>query len=185
MTAVRWHCALYVEDAEKKGRSMMMCCNCMNAWFCGQECLKKNYKSIHREECKLVSKEVKTLAKDMRSVYSRPHYMPLLYYFGNTPAVDLINISMNEGQEYSDPLRLLLCGVGDPRNVCLTISKLHTTHNGVDFVLNDISDCTLARTVLLLYMLWKGKFSYYQFFCVLSLSVIIAWHSSISFITCS
>ena len=46
------------------------------------------------------------------------------YYWGNVPAVDLLNLSMNEGEAYSDPLALLLCGVGDPRNVLLTIASL-------------------------------------------------------------
>lgn len=79
------------------------------------------------------------------------------YYWGNTPAVDLINLSMNEGEEYSSPLALLLCGVGDPRNVLLTIASLPDTYTQrVTFVLNDICPCTLARTVLLLYMLNKG-----------------------------
>ena len=31
------------------------------------------------------------------------------YYRGNIPAVDLLNLSMNEGEEYSSSLALLLC----------------------------------------------------------------------------
>ena len=46
------------------------------------------------------------------------------YYWGNTSAVDLLNLSMNEGEEYSNSLVLLFCGVGDPRNVPLTIALL-------------------------------------------------------------
>lgn len=84
--------------------------------------------------------------------------MAATYYWGNTPAVDLINLSMNEGEEYSRPLALLLCGVGDPRNVLLTIASLPDAYKQqVTFVLGDICPCTLARTVLLLYMLYKGK----------------------------
>ena len=66
---------------------------------------------------------------------------------------------MNEGDEYSNPLALLLCGVGDPRNVLLTIASLPDVYTQqVNFVLNDICPCTLARTILLLYMLYKGIF---------------------------
>ena len=80
------------------------------------------------------------------------------YYWGNTPAVDLINLWMNEGEEYSSPLALLLCGVGDPRNVLLTIASLPDAYKQqTTFVLNDICPYTLARTVLLLYMPYKGK----------------------------
>ena len=85
------------------------------------------------------------------------------YYWGNIPAVDLINLSMNEGDEYSSPLSLLLCGVGDPRNVLLTIASLPDAYKQqVTFVLNDICPCTLARTVLLLYMLYKGMAGIYK-----------------------
>ena len=75
------------------------------------------------------------------------------------PAVDLLNLSMNEGEEYSNPMALLLCGVGDPRNVnvLLTIASLPDVYTQLmSFVLNDICPCTLARTVLLLYILYKG-----------------------------
>ena len=65
---------------------------------------------------------------------------------------------MNEGASYSKPLSLLLCGVGDPRNVLLSIASLPDTfQETVNFVLNDICSCTLARTVLLIYMLSKGE----------------------------
>ena len=69
------------------------------------------------------------------------------YYWGNVPAVDLLNLSMNEGEEYSNPLALLLCGVGDPRNVLLSIASLPDVYTQqVSFVLNDICPCTSART---------------------------------------
>ena len=84
--------------------------------------------------------------------------MERTYYWGNVPAVDLLNLLMNEGEEYSNPLALLLCGVGDPRNVLLTTASLTDVYiQQVSFVLNDICPCTLARTVLLLYMLYKGE----------------------------
>ena len=74
------------------------------------------------------------------------------------PAVDLLNLSMNEGEAYSNPMALLLCGVCDPRNVLLTIASLPDVYTQQDsFVLNDIYPCTLAKTVLLLYMLYKGE----------------------------
>ena len=89
------------------------------------------------------------------------------YYWGNIPAVDLLNLSMNEGEEYSNSLALLLCGVGDPRNVLLTTASLPDVYTQqVSFVLNDICPCTLARTVLLLYMLYKGMFNYQDISCL-------------------
>ena len=74
------------------------------------------------------------------------------------PAVDLLNLPINEGEEYSNPLALLLCGVSDPRNVLFTTGSLPDVYTQqVSFVLNDICPCTLARTVLPLYMFYKGE----------------------------
>ena len=78
------------------------------------------------------------------------------YYWGNVPAVDLLNLSMNEGEEYSNPLALLLCGVGDPRNVLLSIASLLDVYTQkVSFVLNDICLCTLARSPASLYVIQR------------------------------
>ena len=73
-------------------------------------------------------------------------------------AVDLINLPLNEGVQYNKPLSILVCGVGDPRNVVLSLSHLPDNYKEeLTFVLNDICPCVMARTVLLLYMLVKGK----------------------------
>ena len=74
---------------------------------------------------------------------------------------------MNEGEEYSNSLALLLWGVGDPRNVLLTTASLPDAYTQqVSFVLNDICPCTLARTVLLLHMLYKGMFNHQDTSCL-------------------
>ena len=72
-----------------------------------------------------------------------------------------------KGGEYSSSLALLLCEVGGPRNVLLTIVSLPEVYTQqVSFVLNDICSCSLARTVLLLYMLNKGMFNYQDTSCL-------------------
>ena len=109
--------------------------------------------------CQKTAEKIIELADKIKSMEQLKKHSgtPATYYWGNVPAVDLINLSMNEGEEYCNPLALLLCGVGDPRNVLLTISSLPDVYKQqVTFVLNDICACTLARTVLLLYMLHKG-----------------------------
>ena len=84
--------------------------------------------------------------------------MTTVYYWGNMPAVDLINLPLNEGFQYNKPLSILACGVGDPRNVLISLSQLPDGYKEeLTFVLNDICPCVMARTVLLLYMLIKGK----------------------------
>lgn len=67
---------------------------------------------------------------------------------------------------YSKPLSVLACGVGDPRNVLLSLCNLSETYEEeLTFVLNDICACTLARTVLILYILFKGKCCPSRYLC--------------------
>ena len=88
---------------------------------------------------------------------SRLQGMGTVYYWGNVPATDLINLPLNEGCDYSKPLSVLVCGVGDPRNVLLSLFQLPDAYQEeLTFVLNDICACTLARTVLILYLLFKS-----------------------------
>lgn len=139
---------------------MMKCTSCMKA-YCNVEC-QRNHWQQHMPSCQETREKIVELANKIKTVELLRQrvgksLVSATYYWGNVPAVDLINLSMNEGEEYSDPLALLLCGVGDPRNVLLTISSLPDAYQQqVTFVLNDVCPCTLARTVLLLYMLHKG-----------------------------
>ncbi|KAL9975685.1 hypothetical protein ACROYT_G012875 [Oculina patagonica] len=143
----------------KEREGMLRCTTCLRAWFCSAQCQRKEWEN-HKSQCHEIVTKTIQLAKKIklqRDGTRRFPGMSYTYYWGNVPAVDLINLSMNEGEEYSDPLALLLCGVGDPRNVLLTIASLPDVYEQqVTFVLNDICPCTLARTVLLLYMLYKG-----------------------------
>lgn len=139
----------------------MKCTSCMKASYCNVEC-QRNHWQQHMPSCQETREKIVELANKIKTVELLRQrvgksLVSATYYWGNVPAVDLINLSMNEGEEYSDPLALLLCGVGDPRNVLLTISSLPDAYQQqVTFVLNDVCPCTLARTVLLLYMLHKG-----------------------------
>ena len=144
----------------KEDKGMLSCCNCQRAWYCSPQCQRKGWEN-HKKQChEIVTKtiQVATKIKEDRTRSRQFPGMKFNYYWGNMPAMDLLNFSMNEGEEYSNPLALLLCGVGDPRNVLLTIASLPDVYKQqVNFVLNDICPCTLARTVLLLYLLYKGK----------------------------
>ena len=139
---------------------MLKCSTCLRSWYCDRDCQRKNWES-HKEQCHEVVIKTIQVAKSIKMNRINARLFPGMertYYWGNVPAVDLLNLPMNEGEEYSNPLALLLCGVGDPRNVLLTTASLPDVHTQqVSFVLNDICPCTLARTVLLLYMLYKGE----------------------------
>jgi len=143
----------------KKDEGMLRCATCQRAWYCNSDCQKKDWGN-HKNRCHEIVEKTLQVASKIKNDRARSRRFPGMrytYYWGNPPAVDLLNLSMNEGQEYSEPLALLLCGVGDPRNILLTIASLPDDYKQqVTFVLNDICPCTLARTVLLLYILCTG-----------------------------
>ena len=137
------------------------CVSCENVWYCDREC-QRNHRTQHKSDCQAKVKSVLSKANEIRSFHQLLRILPRglgsVYYWGNTPAVDLINLPINEGTNYSKPFNLLLCGVGDPRNMVLSLASLPDCYTEkVTFVLNDICACVLARTVLLLYMLYKGE----------------------------
>ncbi|XP_068697075.1 uncharacterized protein [Montipora foliosa] len=137
----------------------MQCTNCLDAAYCSVECQRKHW-ACHKRKCQDTVERTLALVEDIKKFHKlKESNVGLIatYYWGNFPAADLLNLPMNEGEICPNPLSLLLCGVGDPRNVLLTIASLPETYKQpVTFVLNDICPCTLARTVLLLYMLYKG-----------------------------
>ena len=138
------------------------CGCCRQAWYCDRECQSKSWPT-HKVFCQQVKKKTNELSDQLKQFYdyketSRLQGMEFVYYWGNVPAIDLINLPLNEGCDYSKPLSLLVCGVGDPRNVVLSLSQLPEAYlEELTFVLNDICACTLARTVLILYLLFKGE----------------------------
>ena len=145
----------------------MKCSNCLEVSYCSTECQRHDW-AQHKLSCQKSVEKTLKLVQEMKELFELKERNPGLvetYYWGNVPAVDLLNLSMNEGEEYSDPLALLSCGVGDPRNVLLTIASLPDVYKQkVTFELNDICPCTLARTILLLYMVFKGIFYYFILF---------------------
>ena len=141
----------------KEKTGLKPCGSCRQVWYCEKECQKKSWPT-HKALCQQVTKETYELSHQLKIMFgfkesANLRGMATLYYWGNTPAVDLINLPLNEGCDYSKPLSVLACGVGDPRNVVLSLAQLPESFQDV---LNDICACTLARTVLILYLLFKG-----------------------------
>ena len=152
-------------ECGKEKTGLKPCGSCRQVWYCDKECQKKSWPT-HKALCLQVTKKTSELAHQMKHAFDIKGFMNLhgmgmiLYYWGNTPAVDLINLPLNEGCNYSKPLSVLACGVGDPRNVVLSLAHLPESYQEeLTFVLNDICACILARTVLILYLLFKGNIS--------------------------
>ena len=149
-------------ECGKEKIALKPCGSCRQVWYCNTECQKKSWPT-HKALCQQVTKETNELSDQLRVNFGHTALMPghaTLYYWGNTPAVDLINLPLNESCNYSKPLSVLICGVGDPRDVVLSLSQLPESYQEeLTFLLKDICACTLARTVLLLYLLFKGEWS--------------------------
>ena len=150
-------------DAKRKKTGLKPCGCCRKEWYCNKEC-QKNAWPIHKADCLAISAKTVELSRQLKLDYdsrkSKTAELGLgtVYYWGNVPAVDLINLPLNEGVQYNKPFSILACGVGDPRNVVFSLSQLPDCYKEeLTFVLNDICPCAMARTVLLLYMLVKGK----------------------------
>lgn len=111
-------------------------------------------------DCKEVAERIKSLAQRISLLYSLMFRGGFLehYYWGNSPAFDCLNLEENEGYDHNTRINILFLGVGDLRNVTLACSSLPQSYErDIKFTLNDVDKCTLARLVLLLYMLIKGE----------------------------
>ena len=142
---------------EKTG--LKPCGSCRQVWYCDRNCQKKSWPT-HKAQCQLESRKREELSHQLKVRYDRmAPGTGSVYYWGNIPAVDLINLPLNESVLYNKPLSILACGVGDPRNVLLSLSRLPNDYTEeLIFVLNDICPCAMARTILILYILIKGVF---------------------------
>ena len=101
-------------DIDQEG--LMKCTNCLKACYCSTECQRSDWKR-HKTFCHDAVDKTLKLAQRMKALHEMKKDntgLGATYYWGNIPAVDLLNLSMNEGEEYSNSLALLLCGVGDP-----------------------------------------------------------------------
>ena len=140
------------------------CGSCRRVWYCDRNCQKKSWPT-HKADCQLVNFETEVLSCRLKLLYDLKKSLSAgglatVYYWGNMPAVDLINLSLNEGVLFNKPLSILVCGVGDSRNVLLSLSQLPDDYKEeLTFVLNDFCPSVMARTVLILYMLIKGEFN--------------------------
>ncbi|XP_077869702.1 LOW QUALITY PROTEIN: uncharacterized protein LOC144361773 [Saccoglossus kowalevskii] len=138
------------------------CSACLQQWYCGDKCQTEAW-STHQKKCTAVQDDILKIAQMMKVASWRMNIMKLqgetlnIHYWGNTPAVDLLNLKQNEweGDARPDKFSLLLCGAGDLRNVIKTGASLPSEYNGhVMFHINDISQHIQARNVLFLYLLF-------------------------------
>ncbi|XP_070575182.1 uncharacterized protein [Ptychodera flava] len=147
----------------RKTSTTKQCSGCSVEWYCDKDCQMKDWRK-HKTKCLDVQDDIVQLSQfpddkaQLARVDSVPKYVGV-YYWGNSPAVDLLKLQQNEwsGGDYSDKLSLLLAGVGDLRNVIKTVASLPKEFKGrIEFNLNDCDAHVLAKNVLFLYMMFTA-----------------------------
>ncbi|QPC76664.1 hypothetical protein HYE68_007416 [Fusarium pseudograminearum] len=128
---------------QKVGKSS--CGNCRLVVYCGPECQKAHW-PIHKLDCKSpLSKETWTpnwiLTNRIPAFFGN---MPAItfggkkYLWGNVPALDVLQLGSNEGDNYQGQLNLLFAASGDLRNVVKTVVELPSTYDQtINIVMND------------------------------------------------
>ncbi|KYG40502.1 hypothetical protein M433DRAFT_116968 [Acidomyces richmondensis BFW] len=135
------------------------CKGCLLVQYCGSTCQKSHWRQ-HKNDCK--------------SPYLKNSWMPrwhtqgrdpafigdgapvvsfggIKYFWGNTPALDVLRLKDNEGEAYGKDLHLLFAASGDIRNLAMTISCLPTVYRKtVNITLNDWDLDVVARNIIML-----------------------------------
>lgn len=73
------------------------------------------------------------------------------FLWGNTPAIDILNLAANEGESYKKDLSLLFAASGDWRNLLMTVASIPRTYKAcLTCVINDRDDDVTARNIIFL-----------------------------------
>ncbi|XP_072044817.1 uncharacterized protein [Amphiura filiformis] len=144
------------------------CACCGEAFYCDKTCQKKAWKS-HKEQCNKVKRRI--LWKTAIWRYHQTRYLgnvrmqcqyDLPFYFGNSNAIDFLNLKENEWEQpylEDDPCLkkeffVLSVGCGDIRSLVNTIGSLPETFVGkVHVTMCDFDPFVMARNILLVYMM--------------------------------
>ncbi|XP_072039305.1 uncharacterized protein [Amphiura filiformis] len=142
----------------------MHCISCNEASYCGKMCQKAHWKD-HKHKCRERAQEIRMKGAALQSYFKQRRGIPLAvpYYFGNTLAVDMLNVQANECSseqepDDKDPLKsdyfILSAGCGNLRNWIHTVASLPAEFSGkLHTFLNDFDPFVQARNVLQLYMM--------------------------------
>ncbi|KAH7413716.1 hypothetical protein DE146DRAFT_761995 [Phaeosphaeria sp. MPI-PUGE-AT-0046c] len=147
-----------IKPCENEARST--CVKCKLVQYCSKECQIVDWVS-HKAICK--SRYLKTPYKPRWQTEKRiPEFMggpplaqfgSLQYLWGNVPAIDLLKVTENEGNEaiLQQDVSLLFAASGDLRNVVKTINSLPEEYLGsCKTFINDKNTTIVMRNALLL-----------------------------------
>ncbi|ODM16214.1 hypothetical protein SI65_08213 [Aspergillus cristatus] len=73
------------------------------------------------------------------------------YLWGNVPALDVLQLESNEGEDQAGDLRILFAASGDLRNIVKTVARLPRSYShSLEITINDRDFEIVARNIILL-----------------------------------
>ncbi|XP_038066879.1 uncharacterized protein LOC119736924 [Patiria miniata] len=144
-----------------KAGKTLPCSACNSAWYCNTDCQRRDFPA-HWKKCREILTSIKQIASKLNRLQEWFNYGDYPEYFGNTMAVDFLQLDNNEwsGKNVGDKqldkreYHILSAGCGELRNTVLTAASLPTEYQGkLHVTLNDLDPFVLARNVLFLFML--------------------------------
>ena len=81
----------------KENTGLKTCGGCSKEWYCDKECQTNSWPT-HKVDCHEIRAKIEGISRRLKLVYDRTiPGMGTVYYWGNLPAVDLVNLELNEG----------------------------------------------------------------------------------------
>ncbi|KAJ3999912.1 hypothetical protein F5050DRAFT_1734787 [Lentinula boryana] len=155
--------------AKCEQRGIFTCSKCRLVRYCSKQCQEVHWSS-HKKDCRhpynrpdwtptWVSENRKPAfaGSDTPQSHFGTHWVPE-YLWGNTPAVDCLQLERNEGifESVDRDFNLCFAASGDIRNLVMTVNGLPDDYQGrCKILLNDRSDHVTVRNILILYALLR------------------------------
>ncbi|XXH02766.1 hypothetical protein Hte_009151 [Hypoxylon texense] len=140
----------------------LACGGCMLVLYCDRQCQARHW-SEHKKSCKSPlmdsnwrpawDQEARSPAWAFMGSTADPHHTfgRNKYLWGNSPAMDLLQLRRNEGTDYDKDIAMLFAASGDLRNVVKTVQSLpHTFNRQITATINDVEPSITARNAILL-----------------------------------
>ncbi|KAF8828112.1 hypothetical protein HHX47_DHR4000546 [Lentinula edodes] len=149
-------------------RGTLTCSNCRLVRYCSGQCQEAHWSS-HKKYCKhpynrldwkpawiTENRSPAFVGGDTQSHFGA-HWAPE-YLWGNTPAVNCLQLEHNEGvlESVDKDFNLCFAASGDIRNMVMTVNGLPDNYEGhCKILLNDRSDLVSTRNIIILYALLR------------------------------
>ncbi|KAI1388290.1 uncharacterized protein F4822DRAFT_240795 [Hypoxylon trugodes] len=142
--------------------------NRCHAKYCGRDCQVKHW-SEHKKACKSPMRKESWLpawdrdrrdpawAQGAAATNIHNPFGMNRHLWGNTPAMDVLNLPRNEGSDYDKDISILFAASGDLRNAAKTVQCLpEGFDHQVKITLNDRDPVVALRNVILLLLMLKS-----------------------------